>query len=241
METKKRGLNATELKYLAILAMFIDHTAYLFIPDGTLLYGIMRFIGRSTIPIMCYFISEGFHHTRNLRKYYTRMIIFAFISHFAFTYAFYGKFFSMAQSSVISTLTLCLLSVNIVNTKKLDIAYKLPLIAIVAFFAEMCDWGMNAVLFTLAFELARGDKKKQCIAYSMVALWYCLPVLGMLVKGQFGFFADNCFKFGLFLPAFALMLYNGERGGGKATKWVFYVFYPAHLLLLGYIYSKYVQ
>ncbi len=89
------------------------------------------------------------------------------ISHFAYSYGFYGTFFSFTQSSVIATLTLCLLSVNIVNTKKLSIAYKLPLIAIAAFFADKCDWGMTAIVFTLSFEFARGDKK------AMYRILYC--------------------------------------------------------------------
>jgi hypothetical protein len=34
-----------------------------------------------------------------------------------------------------------------------------------------------------------------------------------------------------------LVLYNGARGtmGGKAMKWLFYIYYPAHLLILGII------
>lgn len=240
METKKRGLYATELKYIAIIAMFIDHFAYIFVPCDSFAYGIMRFIGRFTIPVMCYFICEGYHYTKNLRKYYIRMIIFAVISHFAYSYGFYGTFFSFTQSSVIATLTLCLLSVNIVNTKKLSIAYKLPLIAIAAFFADKCDWGMTAIVFTLSFEFARGDKKKQCIAYSIAATWYCLPVIEYLIKGQFDIFAANWYKFGLYIPGIVIMLYNGKRGGGKISKWVFYVFYPLHLLILGYLYYNYI-
>ncbi len=235
MNSEKNGLDASALKYIAIFAMFIDHTASLFVPVNTVVYTVMRFIGRSTLPIMAFFIVEGYHHTKNLRKYYIRMIVFAVISHFAFAFCFAGGFFAKAKSSVITTLTLCLLSVDIVNNPKIKTAYKMPLILIIAFLSEECDWGMNAVIFTLAFELARGDKKDQCKAYAIAAAWYCLPLLTVLRYSGLEMFLYSLSRLGVFVPALLLMSYNGEKGGGKYTKWVFYIFYPLHMLLLGYV------
>lgn len=53
---KKKGITASDLKYIAILAMFIDHVAWLAIPTTSVLGQIMHFIGRTTAPIMCYFL-----------------------------------------------------------------------------------------------------------------------------------------------------------------------------------------
>ncbi len=78
------GLTGSELKYIAILAMLCDHIAYLFVPSDSVLYGVMRCIGRTTAPVMCFFISEGFHHIHNLKKYFLRLGVFAVVSHFAF-------------------------------------------------------------------------------------------------------------------------------------------------------------
>ena len=36
---------------------------------------------------MCYFVAEGYHHTRDIRKYTARMFLFAVISHFAYVFA----------------------------------------------------------------------------------------------------------------------------------------------------------
>lgn len=238
---KKRGVTASDLKYIAILAMLIDHCAYLFIDSDSLLYGCMRMVGRITAPVMCFFISEGYHYTRNIKKYFLRLGIFAVISHFAFAFCFNGDFLAGGKESVIATLFLSLLAVHIWNSEKISLGFKLPLILLMMYLAEKCDWGEDAVLFTLAFELARGSRKKQVIAYGAVAvLRRILPLVPAIVRDP-SLFGMNWFKLGMLLPIPLLLLYNGEKGGGKYTKWVFYIFYPAHLLLLGYFNWKYLM
>ena len=236
----KRGLTSSELKYIAILAMLIDHIAWTFFPVAGVAGQLMHFVGRTTAPIMCFFISEGFHHTRNLKRYFLRLGIFAVISHFAYAFWKSGSFFAKSPESMISTLFLCLASVTVFNSKKIGVYLKLPIILGIAYFAEKCDWGSNAVIFTLAFEIAKlgnGTKKNALSAYALSAVVYLLPTISLLSNPEF--FILNVYRFGVFLPVLFLSFYNGERGGGKYDKWVFYVFYPAHLLVLGYINMKY--
>lgn len=234
-ENKKLGITASDLKYLAIMAMFIDHAAHLFIQEGTVLYYCMRFIGRITAPVMCFFISEGYHYTRNLNKYFQRMAVFAVISHFAFSFCFSGNFLHSYKESMITTLFLSLFAVHIVNTDKIKKEFVLPVIMVICWLTDFCDWGMEAVVYTLAFELARGSRKNQLIAYGITASTFkLLPLIIMTVK-NFSYFFDNWYRLGVFIPIPLLFFYNGKKGGGKYTKWVFYIFYPAHLLLLGVI------
>lgn len=220
--------------------MLIDHTASMFVyaSEQPLLYGTMRFIGRVTAPIMCFFISEGYHYTHNLKKYFLRMGVFAVISHFAFMYSHHGSFFAIGKESVIATLTMCLLCVHIYNAPGVKTALKFPLIVLISCLCEYCDWGSQAVIFTMCFELARGNRKNQIIAYSISALAYVFPIVLSIVRDS-----DtpkiNLFVLGVFLPSLLLSLYNGEKGGGKYSKWIFYIFYPAHLIILGYIKSRY--
>lgn len=239
-EKRIRGLSGTELKYIAILAMVIDHIAYLFVPQGTVLYTVMRFIGRTTAPIMCFFISEGYHHTRNVKRYILRLAVFAAISQPAFTYCFHGRFFMLGSSSVITTLLLALLTVCALNSERLPEAYKLPAILLLMYVSRRCDWGYTAILFTLAFEIGRGGTaKRRIIGYSAAAfVIMCIDAVKVFIKAP-EFIMSKIPVFGVFVPSLLLLAYNGERGGGKRTKWVFYIFYPAHLLVLGYIYNKY--
>jgi uncharacterized damage-inducible protein DinB len=82
---KKQGgtdlkITANTLKILAIIAMTIDYIALVFVPANSGLYFIMRFIGRTTAPILSYLIVEGFHHTRNRSRYIRRLAVFTVIS-----------------------------------------------------------------------------------------------------------------------------------------------------------------
>lgn len=47
---------------------------------------VMHILGRLTCPIMCYIIAEGYHYTKNLKKYIGRMFLFAVISHFPYVF-----------------------------------------------------------------------------------------------------------------------------------------------------------
>ena len=238
------GLNATVLKLLAIVCMTIDHIAWLFVPTATVQGQVMHFFGRATIPIMCFFISEGYHHTKSYVRYLVRLGIFAVISHIPFP-LFEGKSLSYrGTESVIANLALCLIAVGIVNYKPGDkgfMAFKVPLIVLLLYFAAKCDWGVNAVYFTLAFELARdAGRKRQLLAYSIVVLVYLFPTYSMAFD-SISFFVSRLYQFGLFLPVPFLLMYNGKRGGGSSSvlrvvnKWLFYVYYPSHLLILYWI------
>ena len=57
----KKTLNANTIKLIAILAMTIDHVAWLLFPGypKDALPVVMHIVGRLTCPIMCFFIAEG--------------------------------------------------------------------------------------------------------------------------------------------------------------------------------------
>lgn len=85
----KKILNSNTIKIIAIIAMTIDHIAWLVFPgyDDGVIPVVLHIIGRLTCPIMCYFIAEGYHYTKNINKYTMRLFAFAFISHFAYIFA----------------------------------------------------------------------------------------------------------------------------------------------------------
>lgn len=100
----KKCLSANALKYIAVLAMLIDHIAWAFVPFGSVAGQAMHIIGRITAPIMCFCIAEGYYHTRDIKKYALRLFIFALISHFPFVFFETGKWLIFSSTGVIAAL-----------------------------------------------------------------------------------------------------------------------------------------
>ena len=90
MNIREKGLTRAQLKYLAITAMVVDHTAWGFVEFMSPLGQIMHLFGRLTLPIMCFFVAEGYRHTSNLKKYILRMAVFALITIIPF-YLFFNE------------------------------------------------------------------------------------------------------------------------------------------------------
>ena len=85
-----KGLSGNALKLVAIVAMTVDHLAWMGIETyqqaETPLQIALHSIGRLTAPIMFFFVAEGYHHTHNFRRYLGRLFLLAVVSHFAFCY-----------------------------------------------------------------------------------------------------------------------------------------------------------
>ena len=136
---KKKGVTGTTLKIIAIVAMFIDHFAAIFVqgylttafaqlPEGpenmvtlwqqrpdlvivNIILIVMRAIGRFGFPIFAFLIVEGFTHTRSVKKYALNLGIFALISELPFNLGFMGALFYPYYQNVFFTLLLGLLCI----------------------------------------------------------------------------------------------------------------------------------
>lgn len=236
------GMSAYVLKMIAILAMLIDHIAWAFVPIGSVLGQVMHLIGRLTAPIMCFFIAEGYYHTSNLKKYALRLGIFALISHIPFYYFMKGQLpitfdngiqFKL-QTSVIYTLFLGLISLMVWNNEKLSETVKRILIIIICVMAIPGDWSFIGVLWIFFFGINRSDFKKQIQSFCIIALPIVVSPLIMLISHNSNWYYQ-IFQIGILLAIPLLAKYNGKPGGNKNSKWLFYIFYPLHLLIIGLI------
>ena len=61
-------MNRNHLKILAIIAMTVDHTAFLLVDQQSLLYYFIRLFGSLTAPIMVFLLTEGYRHTRSAER-----------------------------------------------------------------------------------------------------------------------------------------------------------------------------
>lgn len=243
----KKGLNSNALKMIAIIAMTIDHIAWLVFPDypHEVLPVILHIIGRLTCPIMCYFIAEGYHYTKNIRKYTCRLFVFAVISHFAYIFAsadfvdwksfipfYYGNILN--QTSVIWPLAWGLVMLRIVNSEKIPKQWvKIALILLICLVTFPSDWSCIASLCILAFGTNRGKLRTQ-------SMWLIIYVA--IYATVYCFAIDRVYglvQMGVVLAIPFIKLYNGKRGKNprvnKIMKWFFYIYYPLHLAILGTI------
>ncbi|MDD4415064.1 MAG: TraX family protein [Oscillospiraceae bacterium] len=228
-------LSSFGLKCVAIIAMTIDHIGYLLIPpDKSMLF---RMVGRIAFPIFCFLIVEGYFYTRNITKYALRLFAFALISEVPYDLAVKKSVFNMSRQNVFFTLLIGLLTIAFINKctgSFLSIAKKYkPKTARLVFFisvlAFICSFATLASLY-LALKLR--------VDYSLIGLPTILSfyvfrryqVVGLSSIAFINLRLSGGFQAPAVLAAIPLLLYNGEKG--KPMRWLFYIFYPAHLMCL---------
>ena len=235
MESVSReGLSANALKVIAILAMTVDHIAWAFVPTLSAAGQAMHVLGRLTAPIMCFFIVEGYRHTRSVPRYALRLGIFALVSQVPFSLFENGVLFSLPWN-MIGTLLLCLLAVW-ARHRIADRLHRGLAILALCFLAILTDWSYYAVAFCLIFDLFRENPAKR--NRWMVAA-ACLMVLDLISSYLLsGIPLSQCLGYslmqlGVLLSLPLLSRYNGKKGrplpGGR---WFFYFYYPLHLLAI---------
>ena len=232
-----KKLNSNHLKMIAIIAMTVDHAADLMFPgfpaEPTAV--ILHIIGRLTAPIMWFFVCEGFHHTRNLRRYLLRMLVFALISHFAYCFAFGINYVPFAsgvfnQTSVIWPLFWAIVSLWLLNSAAMIKTWqKWILLILINLITFPSDWSCIAVMAIVSMYSHRGHLKKQMGSmmfwvsiYSIVS-FFCVSKVYAVIQ------------LGVILVYPLLKQYNGRKGTANWMKWFFYLYYPAHLFIVGLI------
>ncbi len=231
-------LSRNALKYIALIAMTIDHTAFLFVAPDTPLYFLMRTIGRLTAPIMCFFIAEGFRHTRNRKKYFSRLALFALISQpFYFLMIFRrppeNAVEFLMNWNVMFTFCLSFLVLLISENKKMKTMTKLILKLICFAIADLGDWSYIAPIWVLLFYKFRENPKKRNIIYICLSIFLVVERYAMTLDGL----RSSFYQFGILLAPLLIGMYNGKSGSGTGitkniNRWVFYVYYPLHMAVL---------
>ncbi len=233
-----KGISGSTLKLIAIITMIIDHFAAVVIINliqqpkyfssfETLknLYYISRYIGRISFPIFIFLLIEGFTHTKDTKKYAFRLFIFALISEIPFNLAIYDSYFYTKHQNIFFTLFLgvaALICFEKLNTEfKSKKFIKIILYIFISLFFMVSakilntDYDAIGVLAIILMYLFRSNKIKAAFASSLS--------LVLITASQF-------FSFISLIP---IKLYNGKRG--LNIKYIFYIFYPLHLLIFYFI------
>ncbi len=225
-------LSGNALKLIALVSMLIDHFCVVFYTGSRLagrelfsrsVYWVFRSLGRPAFPIFCFLLAEGYRHTRDVKKYLLRLLCFAVLSELPFDIALYRSWFTLPHQNVGFTLLLGLLGIllwdRITEYDAKNSCFPRQMLGLAAIGCMALaarylhtDYGMWGVMTIAALHLFR-ESEWQRDLFSGCALILASPL--------------EAFSF---VDYFLFHLYNGKRG--RQIGYLFYVFYPAHLLLL---------
>jgi len=242
------------IKIIAVISMFIDHFhKIIIVPLYPKIWALPLFssvfsetqliwldkltkhalygLGRLAFPLFCFLLTEGFHYTKNRKRYIGLMAIFALLSEIPFDLALYGRITRIlglyGHQNVFFTLLLGLLALLCIDKLKpksdkiyfkvLSVALQAVCVFITCFLASLLntDYRFRGILFIVGFYLTRKNRLLQVITFLLLyTLTYkVLPSIFII------------------LSCVPILLYNGERGKAN-LKYFFYLFYPVHLLIL---------
>ncbi len=230
------SLNRNQLKYLAIFAMLLDHIAWILSqnfydsPREYALCFVFRTLGRLTAPIMSWFLVQGYIHTSSKKRYAGRLLIFALVSQIPFALVRSGKLWT-SELNVIFTLLLSFLMLCIIDSE-LDKTPKVLLVILLFALSAFGDWAIFMPFMVLFFYLFRDRRRALIIFYCILSLLVVLADIAILCYRGYHWYWE-LWQVGMFLFIPLLLLYNGEPGSRHPFhKWIFYAFYPGHLLVL---------
>ena len=239
-------MNRNHLKIIACVSMLCDHMGYLLFPQAVWL----RYIGRLAMPLFAWFIGEGCRYTRDRKKYVHRIAVLAAVCQAAYFVSDLAEHRRLTASSgcwyfnILFTFVLacaaCFLWLDGAalfrqGERQKAVRYFIWLAAYLAALALFTwfawrqrktagwrlyvDYGLCGVLLPLSVVLT--DKKcPKTACFAAALLVYCFVFMAEL---PYVWFSLLC------LPLLAC--YNGQ-GGSARLKYLFYVFYPAHLAVL---------
>lgn len=219
MENRKLFTN-NQLKIIAMAAMLADHVGVSLLPQVLWL----RIVGRLAFPVFAYMIAEGCRYTRNRGRYLLQLGGLALGCQLVF-----GVATGSLYQSILVTFSLSVVTVYAVDhfRQKKDLLSGCLAVLTVGAVGFICcalphilaetdfaiDYGILGVMTpVVVFFMPNRTAKRIGMSLMLVALaavaggvqWYGLLAIPLLVA------------------------YNGQRGKAK-LKYLFYIFYPAHL------------
>lgn len=217
------------VKGMAVLAMTGNHAAQALMAPGAPGREALVDLGYVTAVTMCWFLVEGYFHTRSKAAYALRLLVFGVVSQ-----PVYQAALSTRQLNMLFTLFFCLLLVWVMDAFA-GRWYRLPAALVLVLATAWCDWPLLAAGFTLLFVLARPLGRAWnglCFAMAAVLFW-AFQLSGGMDPGRA---LLSC----LGIPAAGaviLLLCSQQRSAfalrhPALSKYFFYLYYPAHLALL---------
>ena len=204
---------------------------------------IMRAVGRLAFPIFAFLLVEGYRHTSDIRKYFIRLFLFTLISEVPFDLVTTGRLFDMQKQNIFFTLAAGLIVLYLGKVAKWNQMGAVIGIVVIMVVAEALhfDYGIAGILLIVLMYYSTQDGTAEH-AFRNAGLVTGHYPFSRKLRQNMGFAIVSAVLYFLFygirqlyavLAILPISLYNGEYGRkNKVLKYAFYVFYPAHLLIL---------
>jgi len=232
-------MSSFALKVIAVLAMTVDHVGILMFPQ----FVVLRIIGRLAFPIFAFLITEGFERTSNRKKYLLRLAVFAFISEIPFDLAFSKadtireRLLDFSNQNIFFTLAAGLIAIwcheYFEKVGSRQAAYATAAVCIFGSAIMVADYSFYGVALIYFIYLFRQKPAALALSVTAVNALICLDAVLSNGVGEMRSYIQ--------LAAVAavpfMLIYNGLRG--PRFKYLFYAYYPAHLLALALLAGRF--
>ena len=203
------------LKLVAIVLMVVDHV-------GAHLMGndlVMRTIGRLAFPIFAWCVVVGSEYTHDIKAYMKRMALFYFVTQPCYVLSF-GRAWS--QHNIYLTLLLGLIAIWAIKDREY---WALPIVLLAAYYIKP-NYGMDGVYVIILLYLVRRSKLLAALLVTAFCFYWGRNSQTILTIGDWQLHMQTVAA--LSLPLIILPTHTGIR----LNKYVFYAFYPAHMLVI---------
>ncbi len=231
-------LSGNTLKLIAVFLMTLDHVGALLFPDLI----VLRAIGRPGYPLFAFTIAEGCRYTRSPLRHFVSIFAVAAVCQIAFTVAT-GSY----HLNALVTLSLgVLLTIALDVSKSLGCAGEKPLalrllglavfplataaVFLLTTYAVSLDYGFFGCMLPVFASLFHPPRRHAPAAWGRLdrnELHVASTAVGQVLLGLHSNPLNLFALFGIPL----LLLYSGKRGRLR-LKWFFYLYYPAHFLII---------
>ena len=234
--------SSMSLHIMAMVFMLCDHLWATVIPGNDWL----TCIGRMTFPIYAFLLVEGYFHTHNLKKYVLRLLVFALLSEIPFNMVMGSNWFYPLHQNVLWTFLIAIGLIHMNEKAKASGKLWLRVVAgvgsvILGFFLgilTMVDYYHAGIWMVLVFYFFRGRKWWNYVGQFVLLYYINVEELSgfayeITLFGETHFLVRQGFALLALIP---IWLYRGKEGyKSKTLQYIYYGFYPVHLLVLALI------
>lgn len=220
----KKGLSSNLIKIIALITMTIDHFGVMLYPS----VDVLRIIGRISFPLFAFSIAEGCKYTKNKLKHFLLIFFLGVLCQIVFYFA-NGDIYQGILISFSLSILLIYAYDYAIKTKNiwayLLVMLVLTAVALLNFVLPLAfkkntfyfDYGFTGIILPLLIFIPKD--------YRLKLLFALVGTILVSLESRWSL------QWWSLLSIILLALYNGKKGKLN-IKYLFYIYYPLHFIVL---------